>query len=84
MNIKRYARTVHCKQPSVLPKLNRTALAKSIGLSRVCVSRVLSGYGKPRMEAASKIAKALGMSMDELFKLLEKIKAARLKGYRNP
>jgi hypothetical protein len=35
------------------------------------------------MEAASKIASALGMSMDELFKLLEKIKAARLKGCKN-
>jgi DNA-binding XRE family transcriptional regulator len=83
MNIKPYKRTTNRgTKPNTLPGLNRSALAKDIGISRVCVSRVLGGYCRPRLEAASKIAKALSMSLDGLFKMLEGIKAKRKAKYK--
>ncbi len=58
----------------VWPELNRSALGRYIGITRAHISRILAGKITPNYKTASKLADALGISLDQLYNELNKVK----------
>lgn len=78
MNIKKFNQTVtRGNVPKVLPKLNRSALARASGLSRVQVSRILSGQTKAGLKALTGLARALDTNLDGVVKFIASIHKER-------
>ena len=50
---------------------NRSELAREIGVTRPHVSQVLSGRSVPSLDVAAKIAKRIGVSLDQLWEHLQ-------------
>lgn len=48
-------------------KITQAELAKRTGLARPYLSNLEHGKGKPSIESGIKIAKALGVTLDDLF-----------------
>jgi transcriptional regulator with XRE-family HTH domain len=63
--------------PSYLPDLNRSELAKKVGVDRAHISRVFSGQVIPGMPLMRKLSRALGISVGKLDKVLEEIQTQR-------
>ena len=57
--------------PEPLATVNRSAMSRAIRVDLAHVSRMLSGQRNPSWEVAKKIAKYLGVSLDQLRELLE-------------
>jgi transcriptional regulator with XRE-family HTH domain len=51
--------------------VNRTVLAKELGMDRSYVSRVLGGKKEPGLGAARKVAKRLGVRLEDFASYLE-------------
>ena len=51
---------------------NRTHVAKGLGLDRVYVSQVLNGRREPSLSVAAALAKKMGVSLDELYRYLQR------------
>jgi transcriptional regulator with XRE-family HTH domain len=60
-------------KPKFMPEINRSKLAKDIGITRAHMSRIFSGKVYPGMKILSKLAKALGCSLDAMVKVLDKV-----------
>ena len=52
--------------------VNRTVLARGLGLTRSYVSQVLSGKREPGLGVAIKMARGLGLTVEQLGEYLEK------------
>ena len=49
-------------------KANRTHVAREVGVTREHVSQILSGKKEPSFPVAAKLARELGITMDELYR----------------
>ena len=58
---------------------SRLELSKQSGISHPHVSKILNGTAKPSLDAASKLAKLLGVTMEEFLKLLSKQRSKQTK-----
>jgi len=65
--------------PEYIPEINRSELARMLGVDRAHVSRILSGKIRPKSEMVGRIAKAVGVSVGEMRMVLD---AMRLVGER--
>ncbi len=66
-------------------KVNYTRIAASLGYSVSHISRICRGIKNPSVAALKRMARELGMSMDDLAAEIEKVKAGekgRVKGGR--
>ncbi|PWT88246.1 MAG: hypothetical protein C5B54_10940 [Acidobacteria bacterium] len=61
----------------VMPDLNRSALAKDIGVSRSQLSRILNGKVDPPVKTLRLLADALEASLDEVDAWLKELKNGR-------
>ena len=50
---------------------NRSELAREIGVTRPHVSQVLNGRSVPSLDVAAKIAKRIGVSLDQFWDYLQ-------------
>jgi len=50
-----------------------TEVAKGLGMSKSLVSRVLSGKRSPSLDTAERMAKVLGLSMDEFVEMRKRV-----------
>lgn len=50
-------------------------VARALGISRAHVCLVFNGRRLPRLDMAARIAECLGMSLDEFYKRLRKVRA---------
>lgn len=48
--------------------IKQTELAKNVGVTRSMISYMLSGFKQPSLEVASRIAKELGCTIEDLLK----------------
>lgn len=55
---------------------NRTHVAREVGLTRNYVSLVLSGKREPSFLIAAKLARGLGITLDELYKCWTSVREA--------
>jgi transcriptional regulator with XRE-family HTH domain len=55
---------------------NRTALAVEVGVTRGFVSLVLSGKREPSLPVAARLSEALGIRLDEFYRVWSERKAA--------
>lgn len=62
------------ERSEVLPELNRSALAREIGVSRSQLSRILSGKSEPPMRTLRGMAVVLGATLDEVDQFLKSLK----------
>ena len=49
-----------------LPNINRSELARATGVDVAHISRILNGKSKPSLDLASKMAKHMCITIDEL------------------
>lgn len=63
----------------VLAGVNRTALAKALGMSRTEVSGILNGRVTPPWKTVRRFAEVLGVSLDEIDVWLRGLKSRRMK-----
>ena len=65
----------------IKPVLSFTEIARRTGMSLTTISKIYSGRGRnrrrPSFDTARKMAKAQGMSLDELYSQLAQIQAQR-------
>jgi transcriptional regulator with XRE-family HTH domain len=59
-----------------LHEVNTTQLGKEVGVSTVHVCYVLTGRRQPSFSVAYRMAKALGMTLDAFYDVIETAKAA--------
>jgi transcriptional regulator with XRE-family HTH domain len=59
------------------PKLNRSALARKIGISRAHMSNILSGKTVPTVLTLRKIARALQVSLDQAYTFVSRVSGKR-------
>lgn len=64
------------KTQQKIDAINRSEVARETGLHVSYVSRVLAGKRNPPLTVAAKVAKAVGVSLDELNGYLEGVTAA--------
>lgn len=57
-----------------LATVNRSAMARALKVDLAHISRILSGKRTPSLELAMRMAQYLGVSLDELCRLLEQVK----------
>lgn len=57
-----------------LPDVNRSALARHMGVSRSQLSRILNGEIDPPLKMVRKLADALGVGLDEMDQWLKKLR----------
>jgi len=50
---------------------NRSAIARATGVSLAQISRIFSGRRRPSFDLAGKIARHLGITLDEFQKLIQ-------------
>lgn len=55
-------------------QINRTALAKATGTDLAHISRIFAGKAHPSLPLARKMAELLGISIEDLCKVLDSIK----------
>lgn len=65
------------ERSDVLPRLNRSELARACGISRSELSRILNGKVEPPVKTLRKIANALNASLDEVDRLLKELKSKK-------
>lgn len=53
---------------SKVDRANRTHVAREVGVTREHVSQILSGKKEPSFPVAAKLAKSVGITMDELYR----------------
>lgn len=77
-------RTGHLKHTSlrgarsrVLPDVNRSELARRLGIGRSYVSKVLSGSVSPGVEMLEGLAREFGVSMEEMNHRLKTVREGR-------
>lgn len=63
-----------------LPHVNRSALARAMGVSRSQLSRILNGQIEPPMKMVRKLADALDASLDEVDEFLKKLRKNEANG----
>lgn len=56
------------------PRLSRTKIARSTGVSLAHISKIYKGTRNPSVEVAKKLAKVQGISLDAFFKELTEIR----------
>lgn len=62
------------ERAEVLPRLNRSALAREIGISRSQLSRILNGKIEPPTKTLRSMAVAMSASLDEVDEFLMSLK----------
>lgn len=62
------------ERANVLPRLNRSALAREVGVSRSQLSRILSGKIEPPVKTLRRLAEVLSASLDEVDKFLKSLR----------
>jgi transcriptional regulator with XRE-family HTH domain len=60
------------ERSDVLPRLNRSALAREIGVSRSQLSRIFAGSLTPPLHTLQKLAGALDATLDEMVEFLKR------------
>lgn len=67
------------KQPIgvIVRNASRSGIGRKTGLSLSGVSRILSGGRNPRVDNLRAVASELGVSMDELYDYLQRLKPRR-------
>lgn len=66
------AYTVGMSTAQQIQSANRTHLAKELGLCRYHVVKVLNGKAEPSLSVAAALARKLGISLDELYRHIQK------------
>jgi transcriptional regulator with XRE-family HTH domain len=61
---------------SKVAAVNRTHVAREVGLTRNYVSLVLSGKKEPSFPVAKKLAEEIGITLDELFQCWSSVRKA--------
>lgn len=61
---------------SKIDSLNRTHVARGVGVTREHVSQILSGKKEPSFPVAAKLAREIGISLDDLYRCWVLKKAA--------
>jgi transcriptional regulator with XRE-family HTH domain len=54
--------------------INRSELARAVGVDVAHISRIFSGKSNPSLDLASKIAQHLGITLDRLFSIIQATK----------
>jgi len=65
--------------PTDLRDVNRNAMGRALGVNIAHVSRILSGQARPSLDLARRMAEHLGISLDELSRLLQAEEEKRCK-----
>lgn len=65
------------ERAEVLPRLNRSALAREIGISRSQLSRILNGKIEPPTKTLRSMAVAMSASLDEVDEFLRSLKSKK-------
>jgi len=55
---------------------NRTHVARAVGLDRAYVGQVLNGKREPSFPVAAKLARELGITLDELYSCWQSVREA--------
>ena len=58
----------------ILPELNRSELARSIGKNRSWLTRILQGKVNPKLDTLIELAEGLGLTLDQTEQLLTTLK----------
>lgn len=62
------------ERSDVLPRLNRSALAREIGISRSQLSRILNGKIEPPIKTLRCMAAAMSATLDEVDQFLKSLR----------
>jgi len=62
------------ERADILPKLNRSALARGMDISRSQLSRILNGRVEPPVKTLRKMAEVLDATLDEVDEWLRELK----------
>lgn len=65
------------ERAKVAPDINRSELARSIGVGRAHLSRIMSGKIRPNVDTLRKLACALGTNLDGADRFLNGLNAER-------
>lgn len=72
MSLSLQRRTAKADVEERISSVNRSALAREMGLDRTHVSKVLSGGDMPSLPVAAGMAKILGITLDDFYEYLSR------------
>jgi transcriptional regulator with XRE-family HTH domain len=76
LKVRKFLRSKPVNSPKFIPELNRSALGAELGIGRAHISRIFAGKITPGTRLMRKLADALGVSLDDMDKILRDIRRA--------